>query len=77
MAWSPDGRLLAVVAWRYRYSKTSLTTGENILIVWDTSSWQPVRKLMSSVLFSSVAFSPDSQTLAIGSYDGTIWLIEP
>ncbi len=74
--WSSDGHLLAVSSFRLELISSRLQIAENRVVIWDTRTWQPVRVLEGNSLFYSVAFSPDSKILAIGSNDGTIWLIK-
>ena len=75
--WSSDGRLLAATSFRLQITSSGLRTIEHRVIIWDTTTWQPIRTLQGTMPFYSVAFSPDSKVLAVGSSDGTIWLIEP
>src|SRR5262249_60550193 len=44
--------------------------------LWDMAAHQPIGTVINSQAgpVSSVAFSPDDKTLAIGSYDGSVWL---
>ncbi len=75
--WSSDGRLLAVSSFSLQLISSRLQIAENQVVVWDTRTWQPIRILKGKSPFYSVAFSPDGNILAIGSGDGTVWLIEP
>jgi WD40 repeat protein len=57
VAWSPDGKILAVSA------------GENIHI-YDVRTWEPFCSLRIGGFTHSLAFSPDGRWLAAGSRDG-------
>ncbi len=45
-----------------------------VLRVWDTNTHQPVLTLEPDALVSSMAFSPDETTLAVGQFDGALQL---
>lgn len=82
MAWSPDGRYVAGAGGIIPGNGSPWVEGwdENVVIVWDTTSWQPVGKFLGHTgSVRSLAWSPDSQRLASGSADGTviIWNIAP
>lgn len=61
VAWSPDGRLLAVASSLGVY-------------IYNAETLEEVRFIQSDAWVSSVAFSPDGQTLASGSWDTTVRL---
>jgi|GEM_PF-3796170 len=62
IAWSPDGTKLAVAR-------------EKAVEIWDSKSWKHIATLEGHEWSAtSIAFSPDSQTIATGSYDKTIRL---
>jgi len=58
---SPDGRLLAVAS----------SLG---IYLYDAGTLEEVRFIPTDAVVASVAFSPDGQTLASGSWDGTVRL---
>ena len=62
MAFSPDGRVLAVA--------TAMQNQK--IILWDRTPLATLQNYLNPV--STLAFSPDNRTLASGSYDGTIVL---
>jgi WD40 repeat protein len=72
MAWSPDGRLVAAGLHKRWYSDD-----DESVVVWhvDTGSRQ-FRLPMGDAAVISVAFSPDSRTLAAACADGSIRLID-
>lgn len=68
IAYSPDGNIIAVGHWGGVY-------------LWDTNSGKRLRKIdqlpihkEDTTLFNCVVFSPDGNTLATGSSDGSIYL---
>ncbi len=61
VAWSPDGRLLAVAS----------SLG---IYLYDAQTLEEVRFIETDSWVASVAFSPDGQTLASESWDGTVRL---
>jgi WD40 repeat protein len=56
VAFSPDG--------------THLVTADDALRVWDTATWQEVRRPSLPVFATSLAFSPDGTRLAVGTVVG-------
>lgn len=70
LAFSPDGRLLA----------TGSSYENGLVRIWDVQTGELLRTLEGHLNgVSQVSFSPNSQFLASGSYDGTlrIWGIRP
>ena len=65
VAFSPDGRMLASVSW-----------GSPFVILWDVNSRSQIRTLNTGST-RSVAWSSDGQTLAVGIFDGRIFLFDP
>jgi WD40 repeat protein/serine/threonine protein kinase len=61
VAFSPDGRLLAVGC----YSNKPLT-------IWEAGSGKPLLKLPNPWVTASVAFRPDGRWLAAANFDGTV-----
>jgi WD40 repeat protein len=69
LAFSPDGKLLATA------HGGGARRGNGSVQLWDTTSWQEVAYGQAHrQLAVSVAFSPDSRTLASASMDGTAML---
>jgi len=72
MAFSPDGKWLAI-ATGPTPDKSSQDCDQDCpvfgeVLLWDTSSWKLIRRLKGGTfLFKSLAFSPDSQTIAAGA----------
>jgi WD40 repeat protein len=65
LAWSPDGKLLAVAS------------ADNAVRLWDPASGQPHRSVLRHKGVRAVAFSPDGQGLATGGADGVkVWDLE-
>jgi WD40 repeat protein len=52
VGWSSDGKQLATVG------------NDGLLYLWDTSSWQPVRKI-EGLIGQDVVFSPDDASLLV------------
>lgn len=81
--WRPDGKLITVMkahtggSWRTIFSPDgSLIASfglDKTAKIW-TRDGQLLRSLPHDTLLFAGAFSPDSQTLAIGGVDGRIWL---
>jgi WD40 repeat protein len=63
VAWSPDGRWIAAGGLRREVQ------------VWDAQSGQQIAGMRQRTAVWSLAFSPDSRRLAIGTTDGQIRLI--
>ena len=64
VAFSADGRLVAAVG------------GDGQAVLWDTKSAKVVRILYTGIVTAAVAFSPDSQTVAIGVSGGGVALYD-
>lgn len=62
LAYSPDGRLLA------------LRDTQDTVLVWDTTTNQPVATLTDVTTPTGLAFSPDGTTLSIGNIEGDVYL---
>jgi WD40 repeat protein/serine/threonine protein kinase/Flp pilus assembly protein TadD len=60
VAFSPDGLHLASCGWKAE------------LMVWETRSWQVHRQRGGLATLAAAAFSPDTQEIAVGDWDGTI-----
>lgn len=63
VTWSPDGRQLAGV-------------GANAIVLWDVVAGRRIRSMEAPAALA-VAWSPDGQTLAVGTGGNGIWLIDP
>jgi WD40 repeat protein len=63
-AWSPDGKTIVTAGWTLELR--DVATGALLL------QWAPP----TSLAINSIAFSPDSKTLAVGDHDGTIWIFD-
>jgi WD40 repeat protein/tRNA A-37 threonylcarbamoyl transferase component Bud32 len=77
LAFSPDGKLLASGAepTRIQDGKTVSLTATVVLKLWDIADGKEKATLTGHTnRVTAVAFSPDSATLASGSWDGTIRL---
>lgn len=62
VGFSPDGKYLAT------------NSSVDMVVVWDTSTWQPVKVFNYLVRGNSLAWSPDSQKLAMGDLSGRIYV---
>ena len=67
VAFSPDGRTLAVASWDWR-SRQGIVRG------WDTSTYASRVLLRTGAVITSIAWSPDGSAIATGDYTGTIRL---
>jgi WD40 repeat protein len=78
IAWSPDGERLAVAG---THTGTSTATNPDwdsvngFISVIDGSTGNAIFVTEPQSAFTSVAWSPDGQRLALGSYDGTVWIV--
>jgi len=77
--WSADGRLLAryflsdlETVWAFGPGGQLLASGNDDLLLWDTSSGQLLGRLAQDSWVTAVAFSPDGRTVASGHDDGTL-----
>jgi WD40 repeat protein len=62
LAWSPDGKVLAVAS------------GDNVVRLWDMATGQPHRRVLRHKGPRAIAFSPDGRMLATAGEDGTrLW----
>jgi WD40 repeat protein len=83
LAWSPDGNRIAVVGVHpgtlpedqvYGYSPDYDSHG--YLSVLDGNTGETLYEIEPPSAFTSVAWSPDNQRLAMGSFDGTVWIVD-
>ena len=83
VAFSPNGRILASGGSVYKDTGSNIEINENTIQLWDVSSPEHPRPLGQRIIngssyFDSLAFSPDSHTLAssetIGTADSTVQL---
>jgi WD40 repeat protein len=63
-AYSPDGRMLAV----------GQSREEGPIVIYDTSFWTEIHRLIGTAEVHDVAFSPDSQTIVSGEGNGMVRL---
>lgn len=72
---SPDGKTLASGGCGEIDSQGDCLTGE--VILWSVATHQPLGRLLTDkALVRSLAFSPNGKTLAAGTDDGKVWLID-
>ncbi len=74
VAWSPDGKFVAIGG-----GDLGQNNVPNEITIWDARTFQPAGKLLGHTgPVLSVAFSPDSKTLASGAIDATarLWRLE-
>lgn len=72
LAISPDGLVLAAIGHSTHNSGNTYWSGnDDIVMLWDVDSGQLLRSIEPDIWnVSSIAFSPDGLTLAVGGYDG-------
>jgi WD40 repeat protein len=75
VAWSPGGEHIAVVG-AYPGEPNVISTGHGYLSVIDGISGNTLFSIEPPSAFTSVAWSPDGQRLAVGSFDSTIWIVD-
>ena len=64
VTFSPDGKLLASIA----------ESGDDAILLWDAKTGNLLRAITEETDIDSIAFSPDSSTLASATWDGAIHL---
>ena len=81
VAFSPDGQTLAsgsgdkTILLRKLEADSDILMEDHTIRLWDAATGEPKRTFIGHTdRIHSVAFSPDGQTLASGSYDGTVIL---
>jgi WD40 repeat protein len=72
IAWSPGGERIAIAG---SAPPVESTAGHGYLSVIDSVTGSAIFVAEPQSAFTSVAWSPDGQQLALGSFDGTVWVV--
>jgi WD40 repeat protein len=73
-AFSPDGKTLAVVSFRGALRLWDTASGKEVRVIWPPTERKPAYAWQKGERLTAVAFSPDGQTLATSSLEGTVCL---
>jgi WD40 repeat protein len=79
LAWSPDGDRIAVVGVTDKETPSTRINGSKYygyLSMVDVATGAEIYISQPESSFSSVAWSPDGKRLTLGSYDGSVWVID-